>query len=342
MSKMERAYLRLMRDARAKYADGYARQGDVIAGKHVLKGRVSRITEAGHRLTPYGKGLFMLPNPYTTKTYRLGSSPMVNAPRLVQWAIHGWKTSINDSERMHFRRVIQNTWNLPAEAARGLVSEDYPYKVGDDKHEDRSVVVFTVPKFYKNPQACKDNPYAYAAYVFSDRWGRDLYKTRESAEYDIERAVADEVRSARLDPDSKEGKQRAKRLRNDFSIREVWLDSSKWKEQKWQKPIELMNNPEYLLSDLLPDEVIDKVYAALKKKTPNVHRKLMEVLEPYREGLAEKEVMPEYLAYWLEYQFQKGGFQKNPWYLVDDGGRVANGPFKTRDDAVRAIERRIL
>ena len=67
-------------------------------------------------------------------TYRLGSGPMVNAPGLIAWAVNG-AAFIKDRPVMV--RIVSETWGVPADAARKLVTKQVAYKV------DHDAVVFT-------------------------------------------------------------------------------------------------------------------------------------------------------------------------------------------------------
>ena len=60
------------------------------------------------------------------------------------------------------------------------------------------------------------------------------------------------------------------------------------------------------LGEILPEEAMEpvrRVLEDLKNRIivgPEAHKKLVEALEPHREHLLAKEILVEYLAYWLE------------------------------------------
>lgn len=70
-----------------------------------------------------------------TTTYRLGSSEMVYAPGLVNWAMSGYW---NKPDQPTLETVITSTWRIPVEAARALLSKAVKYEL------DGETVVFTV------------------------------------------------------------------------------------------------------------------------------------------------------------------------------------------------------
>lgn len=68
------------------------------------------------------------------KTYRLGSNEMINAPGMVAWAINGAHFA---KDRPAMVRVIADGWNIPAEAARALLTGKVPHTI------DGETVVFS-------------------------------------------------------------------------------------------------------------------------------------------------------------------------------------------------------
>ena len=71
----------------------------------------------------------------TGKTYRLGSSEMIHAPSLIEWAINGAHFG---NDRPHIVRMITQGWGVPADAAEALVTKKVPYKI------EGETVVFSV------------------------------------------------------------------------------------------------------------------------------------------------------------------------------------------------------
>jgi hypothetical protein len=69
-----------------------------------------------------------------SKTYRLGSSPLVFAPGFVGWAINGYRSK---KDRPTFEAMISDGWEIPISPARALLSGAAPFTVEGD------VVVFT-------------------------------------------------------------------------------------------------------------------------------------------------------------------------------------------------------
>lgn len=63
---------------------------------------------------------------------------------------------------------------------------------------------------------------------------------------------------------------------------------------------------EFKLNDLLTDEEIEAVSSIIKKGDIERWKKLREYLQARRPQLEAKGVVPEYLAYYLEYQTTKG------------------------------------
>ena len=53
------------------------------------------------------------------------------------------------------------------------------------------------------------------------------------------------------------------------------------------------------LDDLLDDSTIKKIGEILSTEE-SPHKSLVKILEPHRERLLNKEVYPEWLAYWIE------------------------------------------
>jgi hypothetical protein len=64
--------------------------------------------------------------------YRLGSSPAIHAPGMVRWAINGAKF---ERDRTNMVNVIAQGWNLPADAARKLVTGEAPFTVDGETVE---------------------------------------------------------------------------------------------------------------------------------------------------------------------------------------------------------------
>lgn len=63
-------------------------------------------------------------------TYRLGSSPLVHAPGLIEWAINAYAFP---RDRAVVLRVVTETWpGLPEEHAILLLSRALSYKLDDD------------------------------------------------------------------------------------------------------------------------------------------------------------------------------------------------------------------
>lgn len=69
-----------------------------------------------------------------SKTYRLGSSPLVHTPGLVAWAINGYRF---ERDRANMETIISDGWSIPISPARALLSGAAPYTIEGD------VVVFT-------------------------------------------------------------------------------------------------------------------------------------------------------------------------------------------------------
>ena len=68
------------------------------------------------------------------KTYRLGSSKMINAPGMVAWAINGAHFT---KDRQQMINVIAQGWHIPTDAARKLVTKQVAFTI------DGETVVFT-------------------------------------------------------------------------------------------------------------------------------------------------------------------------------------------------------
>ena len=69
------------------------------------------------------------------KEYRLGSSPAVNTPGLIAWAINGYAF---EDDRPQILTVIENTFpTLPPKAVEQLLTQAVPYKV------EGGIVAFT-------------------------------------------------------------------------------------------------------------------------------------------------------------------------------------------------------
>ena len=60
-------------------------------------------------------------------TYRLESTPLIHTPGIVRWGIHHYKT-----DRRHVTKVFTEGWNLPAPAAKALLSGAVPYTLEDN------------------------------------------------------------------------------------------------------------------------------------------------------------------------------------------------------------------
>lgn len=69
-------------------------------------------------------------------TYKLQSSALVYAPVIVTWAINGYHFK---SDRKQLLAVISEGWNVPADAARALLSGDAPHTI------EGETVRFTFP-----------------------------------------------------------------------------------------------------------------------------------------------------------------------------------------------------
>jgi hypothetical protein len=72
------------------------------------------------------------------KTYRLGSSGLANSHGLVRWAINGYHFPKDQKQMI---TVIADSWHIPREAAKALLSEAVPFTV--EGTDDMPVVVFT-------------------------------------------------------------------------------------------------------------------------------------------------------------------------------------------------------
>lgn len=72
------------------------------------------------------------------KTYRLGSNDLVHAPGVVEWAIAGYRWK---KDRPLVIRAVKDTWSLPEEAVKALLSRKIPYAV--EYTAQRATVVFT-------------------------------------------------------------------------------------------------------------------------------------------------------------------------------------------------------
>lgn len=69
-------------------------------------------------------------------TYRLGSSPLINAPGIVAWAINGYAF---ERDRPILLRVVAEGWpSIPKDHVSMLLSKTVPYAIDGD------TVVFTV------------------------------------------------------------------------------------------------------------------------------------------------------------------------------------------------------
>jgi hypothetical protein len=63
-------------------------------------------------------------------SYRLGSTPLVHAPALIEWAINAYAFPRN---RAVILRVVTETWpGLPEAHARLLLSRGLPYRLEHD------------------------------------------------------------------------------------------------------------------------------------------------------------------------------------------------------------------
>lgn len=62
-------------------------------------------------------------------TYKLQSSALIYAPGIVAWAINGYHFK---SDRKQLTAVISEGWNVPADAARALLSGDVAHTIDGD------------------------------------------------------------------------------------------------------------------------------------------------------------------------------------------------------------------
>lgn len=74
------------------------------------------------------------------KTYRLGSSEMVNAHGIVRWAINGYAFK---RERRKLEDVLLAWPGIPRSAIKKLLSQEVPYTVLQSE-KNSPVVEFTV------------------------------------------------------------------------------------------------------------------------------------------------------------------------------------------------------
>jgi hypothetical protein len=82
-------------------------------------------------------------------TYRLGSSPLVNAPGLIEWAINAYAFP---RDRAVILRVVTETWpGLPEEHAVLLLSRAVSYNLDGD------IVVLDVPENSATPTPADTN-----------------------------------------------------------------------------------------------------------------------------------------------------------------------------------------
>lgn len=83
----------------------------------------------------------------------LGSSPMIHAPGLVRWIMHGYATSSGKQKKM-FSTLLGQTWKLPAGLAFAVTTGKVPYRV-----EGENVIVVvpgTGKKTRVNPLSRKE------------------------------------------------------------------------------------------------------------------------------------------------------------------------------------------
>lgn len=73
-------------------------------------------------------------------TYKLQSANFVSAPGLIAWAIDGY---FFEADRPQLLRVVCDTWGIPEDAAKSLLSGETPWDFADDA--DDETVVFTFP-----------------------------------------------------------------------------------------------------------------------------------------------------------------------------------------------------
>ena len=69
------------------------------------------------------------------KQYRLGSSPLVHAPGIIAWAMNGYAF---EDDRPQLERVVSETWKIPPQAAKALLSKEVSHQIEGD------VVLFEV------------------------------------------------------------------------------------------------------------------------------------------------------------------------------------------------------
>jgi hypothetical protein len=58
--------------------------------------------------------------------YCLQSSPMIHTPGVIAWAINGYAFKRDQPQML---RIVRDTWSIPEEAAKALLSKAVPYEI---------------------------------------------------------------------------------------------------------------------------------------------------------------------------------------------------------------------
>jgi hypothetical protein len=63
-------------------------------------------------------------------TYILGSSPLVFAPGMIEWAINGYAFK---KDRKVLANIIHQGWNLPLDVCHKVLAKEIPYIVREEQ-----------------------------------------------------------------------------------------------------------------------------------------------------------------------------------------------------------------